>query len=112
MIVAKCRVTHGRVMHTDSKPFMSGAADRSRHRDVVIAGGGPVGLALACELAVARVSVVVLERLLAIDPTIKAGAIGPLAGEALARRGLEPAMAAAEATMMQHMQAMTRAAGG
>jgi 2-polyprenyl-6-methoxyphenol hydroxylase-like FAD-dependent oxidoreductase len=76
-----------------------------RH-DVVIAGGGPVGLALACELRLAGVSVVVLERQLAIDPTIKAGSLGPLAGEALARRGFEPAMAAVEAAMLQQMQAM------
>jgi 2-polyprenyl-6-methoxyphenol hydroxylase-like FAD-dependent oxidoreductase len=31
--------------------------------DVVIAGGGPVGLFLACELQLAGVSVVVLERM-------------------------------------------------
>jgi flavin-dependent dehydrogenase len=30
--------------------------------DVVIVGGGPVGLWLACELALAKVKVVVLER--------------------------------------------------
>ncbi len=30
--------------------------------DVVVAGAGPVGLALACELAVARCRVVVIER--------------------------------------------------
>ncbi len=34
--------------------------------DVVIAGGGPVGLLLACELRLARVSVLVLEQ--ATDP--------------------------------------------
>src|SRR3954470_20216505 len=31
--------------------------------DVIIAGGGPVGLFLACELALAKLSVLVLERL-------------------------------------------------
>jgi 2-polyprenyl-6-methoxyphenol hydroxylase-like FAD-dependent oxidoreductase len=80
--------------------------------EVVIAGAGPVGLMLACELALAGVSVVVLERLTAIDPTIKAGSLGPLAGEALARRGLEPAMAKVEQQMMQQMQAAMQAAGG
>ncbi|HEY0194393.1 MAG TPA: FAD-dependent monooxygenase, partial [Kofleriaceae bacterium] len=72
--------------------------------DVVVAGAGPVGLALACELAVARCRVVVIERRAEIDPTIKAGGLGALAGEALARLGLEPAMARAELAMRQLMQ--------
>ena len=61
--------------------------------DVVIAGGGPVGLFLACELKLAGVSVLVLERLADPNLPIKAGAIGGRAlnipsMEAFYRRGL------------------------
>jgi len=41
--------------------------------DVVIAGGGPVGLFLACELQLAGVSVVVLERMEDPHSPLKAG---------------------------------------
>nr|WP_050502905.1 FAD-dependent monooxygenase [Streptomyces monomycini] len=61
--------------------------------DVVIAGAGPVGLMLACELALRRVRVVVLERLTAPDETIKAGAVNTPSAEAFYRRGLLPALA-------------------
>jgi 2-polyprenyl-6-methoxyphenol hydroxylase-like FAD-dependent oxidoreductase len=44
--------------------------------DVVIAGGGPVGLFLACELGLAGVSVVVLERLDDLHTPLKAGWMG------------------------------------
>ncbi|OKI08352.1 FAD-dependent oxidoreductase [Streptomyces sp. CB02923] len=68
--------------------------DRTDTRpDVVIAGAGPVGLMLACELALRRVRVVVLERLTAPDETIKAGAINTPSAEAFYRRGLLPALA-------------------
>ncbi|GAA3172033.1 MULTISPECIES: FAD-dependent oxidoreductase [Streptomyces] len=60
--------------------------------EVVIAGGGPVGLMLACELALAKVDVVVLERLTEVDTTIKAGAINTPTAESLYRRGLLPAL--------------------
>lgn len=93
-------------------PGESPRGGSSPRYDVAIIGAGPVGLALAIELRLAELSVIVLERQLAIDPTIKAGALGPLAGEALARRGLEPAMAAVEGAMQQQMQAMMRASGG
>ncbi|QEV51896.1 hypothetical protein CP981_09680 [Streptomyces platensis] len=43
--------------------------------DVVVAGGGPVGLMLACELALAEIPVIVLERLTEVDTTIKAGSV-------------------------------------
>ncbi len=43
--------------------------------DVVIAGGGPVGLLLACELKLAGVSVLVLEKL--ADPKLPIKAGGP-----------------------------------
>ncbi|MER6309015.1 FAD-dependent oxidoreductase [Streptomyces sp. NPDC001657] len=61
--------------------------------DVVVAGGGPVGLMLACELALADVPVVVLERLTEVDTTIKAGAINTPSAEAFYRRGLLPELA-------------------
>lgn len=60
--------------------------------DVVISGGGPVGLMLACELRLAGVKVIVFERLREIDPTIKAGGFNLSAAEALYRRGLLPAL--------------------
>ncbi|MFB9902985.1 FAD-dependent monooxygenase [Allokutzneria oryzae] len=56
--------------------------------DVVVSGAGPVGLMLACELRLAGVRVLVLERLTEIDPTIKAGAINLASGGAFHRRGL------------------------
>jgi 2-polyprenyl-6-methoxyphenol hydroxylase-like FAD-dependent oxidoreductase len=61
--------------------------------DVVIAGGGPVGLFLACELGLAGVSVVVLERFEDPHSPLKAGWMG-MRGlnfpsvEAFYRRGL------------------------
>ena len=61
--------------------------------DVVIAGGGPVGLFLGCELQLAGVSVVVLERMEDPHSALKAGGIG-MRGlnfpsvEAFYRRGL------------------------
>lgn len=42
--------------------------------DVIIAGGGPTGLWLACELTLARVRAVVLERL--VKPTGLSKALG------------------------------------
>src|SRR5665213_3485536 len=61
--------------------------------DVVIAGGGPVGLFLACELRLAGVSVLVLERMEDLHTPMKAGWMG-MRGlnfpsvEAFYRRGL------------------------
>ncbi|AKV00614.1 Salicylate hydroxylase [Labilithrix luteola] len=70
---------------------------------MVVVGAGPTGLMLAIELVLAGAKVVVLERLSAIDETIKAGTIGALAGEALERRGFEPAMKAVESAMLEAM---------
>ncbi|MEW9531663.1 FAD-dependent monooxygenase [Microbispora sp. NPDC049125] len=82
--------------------------------DVVVAGGGPVGLMLACELRLGGVSVVVLERLTEVDPTIKAGALNTPSVEALYRRGMLPALKEAQDQTMERMAAFMRqrAAGG
>ncbi|MBP2326000.1 2-polyprenyl-6-methoxyphenol hydroxylase-like FAD-dependent oxidoreductase [Kibdelosporangium banguiense] len=64
--------------------------------DVIIAGAGPTGLMLACELRLQGVNVAVLERLAEPDPTIKAGAINVPTAEAFHRRGLLPRLAAAQ----------------
>ncbi|MGW4356881.1 FAD-dependent monooxygenase [Nocardia sp. NPDC004582] len=61
-------------------------------RDVVVVGAGPVGLMLACELRLAGVDVLVVERLAAPDMTIKAGGINVPTAQALDRRGLLPRM--------------------
>ena len=60
--------------------------------DVVVAGAGPVGLMLACELRLRGVSTLVLERLTEPSDTIKAGSINVPTTEALYRRGLLPAL--------------------
>ncbi|MGK5638847.1 FAD-dependent oxidoreductase [Streptomyces sp. URMC 126] len=65
----------------------------SPEHDVVVAGAGPVGLTLACELALAGTRVLVLERRTEVDRTIKAGAINTPSAEAFYRRGLLPALA-------------------
>ncbi|MGC1297077.1 MAG: FAD-dependent monooxygenase [Alloacidobacterium sp.] len=65
--------------------------------DVVIAGAGPVGLLLACELRLAGVSVLVFEKLEDPNLPIKAGPVGGRAlnipsMEVFYRRGLLPAV--------------------
>src|SRR5260370_11962205 len=65
--------------------------------DVVIAGAGPVGLLLACELRLAGASVLVFEKLADPNLHIKEGAIGGRAlnipsMEVFYRRGLLPAL--------------------
>ncbi|WEO97736.1 FAD-dependent monooxygenase [Streptomyces sp. FXJ1.172] len=62
--------------------------------DVVVAGAGPLGLLLACELRLGGTRVLVLERLTEVDETIKAGAINIPSAVALYRRGLLPELAA------------------
>ncbi|GAA4592496.1 FAD-dependent monooxygenase [Planotetraspora phitsanulokensis] len=61
--------------------------------DVVVAGAGPVGLMLACELRLAGVSVLVLERKAEPDHALRAGAMGARSinapsADAFHRRGL------------------------
>jgi 2-polyprenyl-6-methoxyphenol hydroxylase-like FAD-dependent oxidoreductase len=65
--------------------------------DVVIAGAGPVGLLLACELRLAGVSVLVFEKLADPNLPIKVGPVGARALnipsiELFYRRGLLPAL--------------------
>ena len=55
---------------------------------VVVVGAGPVGLMLAAELQLAGVSPLVLERLASPAPQRRSRGVGPLAFEALQRRGL------------------------
>lgn len=83
--------------------------------DVVIVGGGPVGLALACELRRASVSVLVLEQRSAPDTLARAGSMGPLAFEALQRLGLREELLRAEqetlASYAQMFSAWSAASG-
>ncbi len=60
----------------------------SENVDVTVVGAGPVGLALAAELALCGARVQVLERRTEPDEAVKAGAINVPAAEALDRRGL------------------------
>jgi 2-polyprenyl-6-methoxyphenol hydroxylase-like FAD-dependent oxidoreductase len=84
---------------------------KQRALDVVVVGAGPTGLLLASELALGGVRAVVIERRSEPDPTPKAGGIWALAGEALERRGLGPALDAEEATAVEAMMAMRRSMG-
>lgn len=77
-----------------------------------MAGAGPTGLLLAIELTLGGADVAVIERLAEPDQTIKAGAIGALAGEALERRGLTDAMNAVERSMADSMSKLMKGAGG
>ncbi len=61
--------------------------------DVVIAGAGPVGLMLACELGIAGIRALVVERRTEPDLTVKAGSITIPTAEAFERRGMLPAIA-------------------
>jgi 2-polyprenyl-6-methoxyphenol hydroxylase-like FAD-dependent oxidoreductase len=72
---------------------------------VVVVGAGPVGLLTAIELTPGGVRVLVLERLAAASLDIKAGGLGPLGLEALERRGMAAAIAAAEARSFAAMAA-------
>src|ERR1700734_772298 len=81
---------------------------RDADADVIVAGGGPGGLMLACELRLGGASVVVLERRTEIDPTIKAGSLNVPAVEALYRRGLLPALAEEQRRTQEQLMAFLR----
>jgi len=76
--------------------------------DVVVAGAGPVGLMLACELGLAGIRTVVLERRTDIDMTIKAGAVNHTTLQALDRRGLTPQLAETREIMLAKMAEFRR----
>ncbi|MFC4536676.1 FAD-dependent monooxygenase [Sphaerisporangium dianthi] len=76
--------------------------------DVVVAGGGPVGLMLACELALGGASAMVVERREEMDPTIKAGALNLPSVEVLYRRGLLPALRGAQERNLEQFAAFMR----
>ncbi|MGV4982236.1 FAD-dependent oxidoreductase [Streptomyces sp. NRAIS4] len=84
----------------------------SSNYDVVVVGGGPVGLLLASELCTAGASVLLVERRAEADTTIKAGVLGPLAVEALQRRGLGERLTAVEQDRFRQAAAMAAAAAG
>lgn len=63
---------------------------------------------LACELALAEIPVVVLERLTEVDTTIKAGAINSPSSEAFYRRGMLPGLAEAQRAAFEKFSAFLR----
>jgi 2-polyprenyl-6-methoxyphenol hydroxylase-like FAD-dependent oxidoreductase len=79
--------------------------------DVVVAGAGPVGLMVACELALRGATVLVVERLTEPDMTIKAGSITTPTATAFDRRGLLPDLQAAQERSMAQMRAFMAAQG-
>lgn len=79
--------------------------------DVVVVGAGPVGLLAAIELGLGGARVLVLERLAAVSMVSKALGVGPLGSEALQRRGMGPAIAAAEERAFAEMKKFTAGKG-
>jgi 2-polyprenyl-6-methoxyphenol hydroxylase-like FAD-dependent oxidoreductase len=75
--------------------------------DVVIAGAGPVGLMLACELTLAGIRVVVVERLTEPDLTIKAGVINRPTTDAFCRRGMLAELASAQKRRAEKFESFT-----
>lgn len=76
--------------------------------EVLVVGAGPSGWTLAHQLRTAGVSVCLVERLGEPDDTIKAGAVGPLAVEALYRAGLREALEEAESEAISQVLEMYR----
>jgi len=79
--------------------------------DVVVVGAGPVGLLTAIELTLGGVRVVVLERLATASEAMKAMAVGPLACEALQRRGMAAGIVTEEARSFAVMKQFTEQTG-
>jgi 2-polyprenyl-6-methoxyphenol hydroxylase-like FAD-dependent oxidoreductase len=80
---------------------------------VIIAGGGPTGLMLACELRLAGVDVLVLERLAEPSGESRAGGIHARTMEVLDQRGmLEPFLAAGRPLQAGHFAGIPLDFGG
>lgn len=79
--------------------------------EVVVVGAGPVGLMLACELGLAGVDVLVVERRTDPDHTIKAGAINVPTAQALYRRGLLPQLRAEQDAALARFAEFRRNSG-
>ncbi|MGW3135052.1 FAD-dependent monooxygenase [Streptomyces sp. NPDC001139] len=77
-------------------------ATRPSDPQVIVVGGGPVGLALSCQLARAGIAVLTLEARTNPDINPRAGSIGPLAFESLARLGLGADILQAEQETLAH----------
>ena len=84
---------------------------RDNDCDVLVVGAGPVGLALAGELALRGVRTLVIERLTEQSSTVKAGGINLVTAEAAYRRGLLPAMQAAQEQASAAMATFAAKAG-
>lgn len=80
--------------------------------DVVVAGAGPVGLMLACELRLRGANTLVIERLTEPSKTIKAGSINVPTAEALYRRGLLPALEEVQRAGFAKMAEFMKSLGG
>ncbi|MEU4148735.1 FAD-dependent monooxygenase [Streptomyces sp. NPDC026659] len=79
--------------------------------DVTVVGAGPVGLALAAELALAGATVQVLERREKPDDALKAQSINVPTAEALDRRGLLPAARRIHREVLDRMGSYAGVAG-
>src|SRR5438552_1811028 len=71
-----------------SEPTETGGGEMQVDADVIIVGAGPTGLMLACELCLAGVRPLVLERLPQIRDIPKAGGLSGQILELLRYRGL------------------------
>ncbi|MFJ1702846.1 FAD-dependent monooxygenase [Kitasatospora sp. NPDC088346] len=80
--------------------------------DVVVVGAGPVGLLLGCELKLAGAHPLIVERLAAPDPTVKAGSVNVASARALDRRGLLPQLQAAQEQLLAQVREFIRQQGG
>src|SRR5436309_3523860 len=96
--------TFERILVTPSHEAAGSRSSRGADYSVVIAGGGPVGLMLACDLGLAGVDVLVIERLTSIDPTMKAGYVNLATAQAFYRRGMLPQLQERHDSAVERMQ--------